>query len=713
MSLPPASDEQLAVIRSVVYDNCNVKLTSVAGSGKTTLSLHCIRSVQTMTSNSCVGEKKRTLLLTYNSNLKRETRRRVRDLGLFEDLVEVHSFHSFGKHYFCDDCRTDEALDDMVVAMAPPKVDQPETGSISSPMLIEARRDLLRGIEFDLLIVDESQDVCPLYWDVIMLIVRMNTRGVPQFLFIGDPRQSIYEYKGADPRYLTHCDEMMPHEFSSHRPWRDHTLSTTWRLSVANAAFVNSVFLSGEKVLVAGPATDYTPKVLICNAFKNTPAKIVFDLLTRHRPEDIMILAPSVKKGAKTPLRILEKILLDFNIPVNVNDAFEDCSLSEEVMRGKLVFMTFHGSKGTERDAVVVIGGTDENYPKFFQRNHVVEDSECPNPVYVSMTRARKELVVIHHDTVPFAKYVDGCALHKVACVEGVLRQVTEPTDIGDDADTDADVNTPPPEPVRTCGVLDLLAHMPFDQIKRACALLRFEVCVLPEALFPRPKLVTTVRTKWGTSSEAKHEYVADLNGIAIPAMLEYRYTGSTWLFSTLPSLKNLAMSDFCSDIRKQVLARTQEGPGVVRPADFLAAATLHQSSRSQYFYRAKQINNYRWLESKDVNAALTILKEAGITKESHPMFEVELGPSWLSSPGTAARRVAGVADVVTDDAIYEIKCTGGDVQNVHILQLVIYAWLLGDPTKKLRLVYVTSGTVVSVEYDQVAFDSIVNSHCL
>jgi hypothetical protein len=699
--LPPASDEQLLVIDSIVSDDCNVKLTSVAGSGKTTLSLHCISRIQSMTSSACCKSKRRALLLTYNSNLKRETRRRVVSLGLAEDLVEVHSFHSFGKHYYCDSCRTDEALDDMVslFSMQGEDTTQQEKRK-KSP-------SLRKCIEFDLLIVDESQDVCPLYWDVIMLIARLNIRGVPQFLLIGDPRQSIYEYKGADPRYLTHCDEIMPKEFSSVRRWRSHTLSTTWRLSVENANFVNSVFLRGEGVLVAGNPiiTGHLPKVFVCNAFKNTPANVVFDLLTRHKPEDIMILAPSVKKGSKTPLRILEKILLECSVPVNVNDAFEDCSLSEEVMRGKLVLMTFHGSKGAERDAVIVIGGTDENYPKFFQRNISKDGEECPNPVYVSMTRARKELVIIHHNTVPFAPYVDERMLQEYALMDGSLtpqKMADKESDGGEDIKRTPDV-------ARACGVLDILAHMPFDKIKSACNLLKFEERVLLDTDFPRPKLVTSVRTKWGASKDAKHEYVADLNGIAIPAILEYQYTGSTWLFSTLPLLKNIAMSDFCSDIRAQVLARVREAPSVLQASDFLAAATLHQSSRSQYFYRAKQINNYRWLDAKDVKASLAILRESGIRKDTNPVFEVQLGPKWLSDPnGTTTKRMAGVADVVTNDAIYEIKCTGGDVQNIHILQLVMYAWMLGDATKKLRLVYVTSGKVVEVEYDQVVFDMII-----
>jgi hypothetical protein len=80
-TLPPPSDEQLEVIRAVAEEN-NVIVDSVAGSGKTTTVMHLARALP----------NKQMLLLTYNSRLKDETRKRVEELAL--PNLEVHSFHA-------------------------------------------------------------------------------------------------------------------------------------------------------------------------------------------------------------------------------------------------------------------------------------------------------------------------------------------------------------------------------------------------------------------------------------------------------------------------------------------------------------------------------------------------------------------------------------------------------------------------------------------
>ena len=660
--LPPPSEEQTAVIRSVVSDGCNVKLVSVAGSGKTTLSLHCVSRLRS------IYPHKRVLLLTYNSSLKTETRKKVAQLDMGEDVIEVHSFHSFGKRYYSDDCRTDETLDDMVS---------------SEP----ASSELLRRVDFDLLIVDESQDICPLYWEVILFIVRCNdaSRGPLQFLFIGDPRQSIYEYKGADSRYLTQCDARL--SLHTSRSWREHTLSTTWRLTPKNAAFVNDVLL-GSHVLFASPSPpggggDIAPRFVMCNAFQGTPAGIIFDLLKRYRPDQIMVLAPSVKgqsssgkSNNSSPLRILEKRLLDYRVPVNVNDVYEDCSLGEEVLRGKLVFMTFHGSKGMERDAVVVVGGTDEAYLKYFNKGHDPA-SGCPNPVYVCMTRARRELVIVHSSRSDLAPYVDPVRLPERADVEGEIRVPTAAT-------VDSSTNT-----ASTFTVTGLLSHLSYTKIREAAALLHFTKVSLsdPEPHPPKNELCATVRTRPGFA-----EYVADLNGIAIPAMLEYQDTGRTWLFDTLPTF-DIGACATCSVLRSDLLSRGGASRGV---GDFLCAATLYQSSRSQYFYRATQIRTFDWLEEADVEDAIACLRLSGIERSKNPQFEVPL----------QRQNVRGSADVITDNAVYEIKCTT-TFQTVHLLQIALYAWILADDTKHIRLVYALSNEMYEVQNDIGAFERV------
>eukprot|EP00798_Chlamydomonas_sp_ICE-L_P010898 gene10898-17018_t len=631
---------QSEVIKSLVLDNKNVKLQSVAGSGKTTLSLHCVSRLHALFPDA------RALLLTYNSNLKTETRRKVAAMGL-ESAAEVHSFHSFGTHYYYEGCHTDEALDAMVDA-------------------IETKDGCLRSaLFFRLVVVDEAQDINPLYWKIVVVIARLCLRP-PQFLFIGDPRQSIYEYKGASPRFLAECDALLPLEISGARGWKEHTLKTTWRLTAPMVRFVNAVFLKGEDVLVAGrdapspssssssssssSLTTVRPRFMSCNVFDVSPTSVVFDLLTRYRPEQIMVLSPSVKKGkGNSPLRLLEKRLLERNVPVSVNDVFEECSLNEQVLRGKLAFMTFHGSKGTERDAVVVMGGTEESYMTFFQRDRMPPPSaaaaaavDCPNPVYVSLTRAKIELVVVHSMRSRLAAYMDAGALIETATLQG------------------------------------------------------------------------TVRTRG-----AHAEYVADLNGIAIPAFLEYRVTGRSQLLDMLPAL-NMRSSKYCGNLRDALVLRIAAAasascdPSV---SDFLCAATLHQSSASQYFYRAKQIPRFDWLDDADVETCMEVMRLAGVsgsdrisgasssTAEALPRLEVPLRREFAP----LACHVFGEADVVTDDALYELKCTGGDVQLVHVLQTALYAWMSGDDRKRIRLVYLLSGTVCDIDYDVASFERVMD----
>eukprot|EP00798_Chlamydomonas_sp_ICE-L_P026492 gene26492-17577_t len=456
-----------------------------------------------------------------------------------------------------------------------------------------------------LVVVDEAQDINPLYWKIIVMIARLCHRP-PQFLFIGDPRQSIYEYKGASPRFLAECDSLLPSEISGVRGWRQHTLQTTWRLTAPMVRFVNEVFLKGEDVLVAGhvpSSTTLCPRFMCCNVFDVSPTSVVFDLLTRYRPDQIMVLSPSVKKGrGKSPLRILEKRLLDRNVPLSVNDVFEECSLNEQ--------QTLQG---------------------------------CP-----PASASKKEVT---------------------------------PDDTNDDADIRPNER----------GVCSLLEHLPFQTIKRASAHLTWRV---QDIGVRAPALSSTVRTRGALA-----EYVADLNGIAIPAILEYRVTGRSQLLDMLPTL-NMSSSKYCGNLRDALVSRISSGcdPSV---SDFLCAATLHQSSASQYFYRAKQITRFDWLDEVDVESSLEVMRGAGICGGVVTRFEVPLRREFVPK----ACHVYGEADVVTEDSLYELKCTSGEVQLVHILQTALYAWMHGDDRKRIRLVYLLSGTVCDIDYDIASFE--------
>jgi hypothetical protein len=168
--LPPPSPEQAAVVRSV-RDRVNVVCEAVAGSGKTTTVLHCARDVPDLT----------FLVLTYNARLKLTTRQRARELGLSN--VETHSFHACAARYYLPGCRDDEALRRLVEEDAPPR----------------------SALRFDCLVVDEAQDMTPLLHRFVLKVLRdAGNVSSTQMLVLGDSRQSIYQFRDADPRFPDH-----------------------------------------------------------------------------------------------------------------------------------------------------------------------------------------------------------------------------------------------------------------------------------------------------------------------------------------------------------------------------------------------------------------------------------------------------------------------------------------------------------------------------
>ena len=94
--LNEASDEQKAIIDSI--KDHNVKVNSVAGSGKTTTVLHMAKQYK----------DESILLLTYNARLKMETRKKKDNLGLRN--LEVHSYHSFCVSNYDNRCYKDAAI---------------------------------------------------------------------------------------------------------------------------------------------------------------------------------------------------------------------------------------------------------------------------------------------------------------------------------------------------------------------------------------------------------------------------------------------------------------------------------------------------------------------------------------------------------------------------------------------------------------------------
>jgi superfamily I DNA/RNA helicase len=127
-------------------------------------------------------------------------------LGI-SDTLEVHSFHALALKYY--GVHTDEGIDRVLREDLPP----------------------IKHLAFDCIVLDEAQDIRPLLHQLVCKLMRDNTRGkAAQMILLGDERQAIYQFLGADPRFLSASDRV----FEGIAPaglWRSHTLNTTFRHS--------------------------------------------------------------------------------------------------------------------------------------------------------------------------------------------------------------------------------------------------------------------------------------------------------------------------------------------------------------------------------------------------------------------------------------------------------------------------------------------------
>ncbi|KAJ3354035.1 hypothetical protein GGF32_002709 [Allomyces javanicus] len=354
MTLQP-SDEQQAIVQAVEQGH-NLVVNAVAGSGKTTTVVFLCERVP----------HKKYLLMTYNARLKQETRQRASALGL-GNLV-VHTYHSFFVHTY------------------------PESRAYTDQRLIEFldAPGESRDLDFDVIVIDEAQDMCPLYHRAIAFVCSQNVRRL-QFAVFGDVCQSIYQYNGADSRYIELADQVF-RTLAVDAPWESLCLRQTFRITSQMAAFVNECLYGGESRMVSRKTGAEKPKYVMCDSFGTRIfAEVVRTLEMGYRPDDIFVVAPSVRSRG-SPCRTIANHLSRHGVRVYAPSGDNE-PLDEDVLRGKIVFSSFHQVKGLERKVVIVFG-FDASYFDLYKKDGT--RTRCPNELYVACTRATERLVLVH-----------------------------------------------------------------------------------------------------------------------------------------------------------------------------------------------------------------------------------------------------------------------------------------------------------------------------
>ena len=235
--------------------------------------------------------------------------------------------------------------------------------------------------KYDYILVDEFQDVNSTQVEFIDILS-------PKNLFaVGDPRQSIYGWRGSDVRFILNFEEKYE---NSERV----ALTKNYR---STKAIVDLINVSIEQMQLPNlEAVNKGEKDIRLLRFDAEPAEFEFVLQG--------IINAKVPKNEIFVLARTNRQLNDFSLLLkqrNISHILRNEDSEEEVMEGKVTLATVHGIKGMEAEMVFVIGCTQKNYPCKGSEHPVVDmvkvdeydkEEEERRLFYVALSRARTYL---------------------------------------------------------------------------------------------------------------------------------------------------------------------------------------------------------------------------------------------------------------------------------------------------------------------------------
>ena len=449
--LPAASEEQQAVIDALVDQQSNVICEAVAGAGKTTLILNLAKQVVAKQPEAKI------LNLTFNERLSTSNAQKIKDLGLKTNVV-AKTFHAWENFPIKDDRKNgfndvisindlvrqwaeDHHHNDLLDAI---KIKKQYNGNnkdntflknylLSLNQEIDQNQDLktyLRdhSFQWDYVCFDEAQDIDEILWWQILILIKTQTKA--KFLILGDPYQTIYQFKGADERFIKFADELLK------IPFQRLKLAHSFRISKPIADFINGVAKWDDWIIKANPNKTISdpvrlyllPPAVVENTIDqsrqlvfNKLWDIIIDLIENQRylPSEITFLSTfkigetiNTKGNEDDPGRADFKILIDhfkqFIVKKShkvVNDQTKILNVCEQKHKGNwydLRFYSFHAYKGCENKVIIVLGNTfnELNYWTNLKEKTYDHSNRLQKPFYVAYTRALEQLHLVAFDVV-------------------------------------------------------------------------------------------------------------------------------------------------------------------------------------------------------------------------------------------------------------------------------------------------------------------------
>lgn len=690
-TLHEMSEEQDIVYQHIL-EGKNVVVDACAGSGKSTTILSIAQKLP----------NKQFLQTTYNSMLRKEVKQKIDHLTL--ENINVQTFHSLCVKYYLLSAYSDTGIRYVVYNDLPPRLKIPP---------------------IEILVCDEAQDMTFLYFQFMIKYMKDSGSHNIQILIMGDFMQGLYEFKGADTRFLTHADKIWSnHSYLKTPIFEKCTLKMSYRITNPMADFVNDVML-GERRLLA--CREGEPVHYIRNTRWNIERYVTYEIMRLikegYSPGDFFVLGGSVKKKNMN-IRKMENVLVEKDIPCHV-PTMENDNIDEKVIEGKVVFSTYHGIKGRQRKFVFMTE-FDNNYMECYGRD--LEKDRCPNTLYVGATRATHGLYLLemekntgvgrplgflklNHHQMKEAPYIE---------FKGQARSIfhkktnSEKTQVG-----------PKKHDITPTGLLSFMKESVIEEISPILDRIFQKLSVETESdLIDIPVLLKTKR--------GYYEDISDLNGIAIPSFYyDYLIQKNTEnrgmkkgniLYQIIQTSLLETRSDDYSYLKKIIAEELPEECTSI--SDYLFLANIQVASQERLYFKLKQIerHEYEWLTDEIMEKCIqrfdTIIGEKW---EQEPQIEKKiidhsmetenevlntiLSPHFLSENGEQTVsdifRFSAITDLITDDTVWELKCTT-NITIEHLLQLVIYSWIwrniYPEKEKYFKIVNIKSGEILKLE---------------
>jgi hypothetical protein len=449
------------------------------------------------------------------------------------------------------------------------------------------------------------------------------------------------------------------------------------------------------------------------------------DLIENHgaMPADFFVLGGSVK-GPNSVIRRIENALVNANIPCHVPMMENADHIDEEVIKGKIVFSSFHTSKGRQRPYVFVVG-FDHSYFKVIART--LDPLTCPNTLYVATTRASKRMYVLEtaewstdrpckflkmgHKEMQTKPYID---------FRGIPRAAFE-------KEEEHAINKKGPIHVSPTDLTKFIPESVLEEITQTLdsIFIKESLTDVTEILLP-----TTIRTNAGF-----YEDVSDLNGIAIPAIL-YDYITSIYDEYDNENVGSpCVLYDMIMENIKKLkpnahpylkAVASELNPVCESISDYLHMANVLEATQEKLYFKLKQIGQgeYTWLTPRVLleckKRMLQVLKTE--IEEGEPEME-----KWIISYDDEAANAkinqllgshftdsfvfVARTDLITAATLWELKCTS-EISAEHMIQTVIYAWIMKtiDPefSKDVKIFNIRTGQVLRLEAEKSVLDTIV-----